>query len=47
MPKITVDPAVVAALSVSAPSYRLPPDRFVAVDERLCVVAGETGRQLG
>lgn len=46
-PVCAPDGGLVAALSVSAPSYRLPRERFASVAERLCVVAGETGRQLG
>ena len=40
------DGGLVAALSVSGPSYRLPRERFAAVAGRLCAVAEETGRQL-
>ncbi|MGY1722708.1 IclR family transcriptional regulator [Blastococcus sp. SYSU DS0533] len=46
-PVCAPDGRLVAALSVSAPSYRLPRDRFGDVAERLCAVATETGRQLG
>ncbi|MDT0276641.1 IclR family transcriptional regulator [Blastococcus goldschmidtiae] len=46
-PVCTADGGLIAALSVSAPSYRLPPERFDDVAEKLCVVATETGRQLG
>ena len=45
-PVCAPDGGLVAALSVSAPSYRLPVERFAAVAERLCAVAEETGRQL-
>ena len=46
-PVCTPGGGLVAALSVSAPSYRLPAERFPAVAERLCAVATATGRHLG
>jgi DNA-binding IclR family transcriptional regulator len=41
------DGAVVAALSVSGPSYRLSPERIPAVAPSVVAAAGEIGRRLG
>jgi DNA-binding IclR family transcriptional regulator len=38
---------VVAAISVSAPSYRLPSDDFPRLAARLLSAADDFGRQLG
>ena len=41
------DGAVVAAVSVSGPSYRLSPDRFADVAAAVVAAAGEISRRLG
>lgn len=41
------DGTVVAALSVSGPSYRLGPDMFGEVARALCAGASEISRRIG
>ncbi|MGY2001676.1 IclR family transcriptional regulator [Blastococcus sp. SYSU DS1024] len=45
-PVCAPDGRLLAALSVSAPAYRLPAERFSVVAERLCAVGRETGHRL-
>jgi DNA-binding IclR family transcriptional regulator len=41
------DGVVVSAMSVSGPSYRLAPDSFPQVSDRLLEVAADVSRRLG